>query len=253
MPATLAVAATFSRAEATANGAVIGRDARALGVDVILQPYINLYRDPTFERAYNTLGEDPVLTGTLAAQFVVAAQAQGVMAQAKHFVAYDGADDTIVDGQTLREVYLAPFKAVVDAGVASLMCSYNRINGVYSCGREETLKHILRDEYEFRGFVTSDWGATHGAEFITRGLDMEQPGTGPGAFFALAKEPEEKGMTSEEVEDLEEIMYFGVPEEQHRHRHHPIHCQRGQHQLRCGALHRLADYTSRSAGSQLSS
>ena len=135
MPATLAMAATFSRAEAAANGAVIGRDARALGVDVILQPYINLYRDPTFERAYNTLGEDPVLTGTLAAQFVVAAQAQGVMAQAKHFVAYDGADDTIVDGQTLREVYLAPFKAVVDAGVASLMCSYNRINGVYSCGR----------------------------------------------------------------------------------------------------------------------
>ena len=91
MPSTLTMAATFSREEAAANGAVIGRDARALGIDVILQPYINLYRDPTFERAYNTLGEDPVLTGTLAAQFVVAAQAEGVMAQAKHFVAYEGA------------------------------------------------------------------------------------------------------------------------------------------------------------------
>ena len=79
---------------------------------------------------------------------------------------------------------------------------------------EETLKHILRGEYGFRGFVTSDWGATHGAEFITRGLDMEQPGTGPWAFFALAKEPEEKGMSTEEVDDLEEIMFFGVPEEQ---------------------------------------
>jgi beta-glucosidase len=214
MPATLAVAATFSRAEAAANGAVIGRDARALGVDVILQPYINLYRDPTFERAYNTLGEDPVLTGTLAAEFVVAAQREGVMAQAKHFVAYDGADDAIVDGQALREVYLVPFKAVVDAGVASVMCSYNRINGIHSCGNEETLKRILRGEYGFRGFVTSDWGATHGAEYIARGLDMEQPGTGPGAFFALEEEPEEKGMTSEEVDDLEEIMFFGVPEEQ---------------------------------------
>src|SRR5262245_10721994 len=214
MPATLAMAATFSRAEAAANGAVIGRDARALGVDVILQPYINLYRDPTFERAYNTLGEDPVLTGTLAAQFVEAAQREGVMAQAKHFVAYDGADDAIVDGQTLREVYLAPFKAVVDAGVASVMCSYNRINGIYSCGNEATLKKVLRDEFGFRGFVTSDWGATHGAEFVARGLDMEQPGTGPGAFLALADEPEEKGMTSEEVDDLEEIMFFGVPEEQ---------------------------------------
>ena len=122
MPSTLTVAATFSREEAAANGAVIGRDARALGVDVILEPYINMYRDSRFERAYNTLGEDPVLTGTLAAHFVTAAQAQGVMAQAKHMVVYEGSDDAIVDGQALREIYLAPFKAVVDAGVASIMC-----------------------------------------------------------------------------------------------------------------------------------
>ena len=80
MPSTLSMAATFSRAEAAANGGVIGRDARALGVDVILEPYINMYRDSTFERAYNTLGEDPVLAGTLAAHFVAAAQDQGVMA-----------------------------------------------------------------------------------------------------------------------------------------------------------------------------
>jgi beta-glucosidase len=214
MPSTLTVAATFSREEAAANGAVIGRDARALGIDVILEPYINMYRDPTFERAYNTLGEDPVLTGTLAAHFVVAAQAEGVMAQAKHFVAYEGAQDAVVDGQALREVYLAPFKAVVDAGVASVMCSYNRIGGSYSCGNEETLERILRSEYGFRGFVTSDWGATHGAEFIARGLDMEQPGTGPKAFFALEQEPDEQGMTQEEVKELVEIMTAGAPEEQ---------------------------------------
>lgn len=214
MPSTLTMAATFSREEAAANGAVIGRDARALGVDVILEPYINLYRDPTFERAYNTLGEDPVLTGTLAAHFVAAAQAAGVMAQAKHFVAYEGAEDAVVDGQALREVYLAPFKAVVDAGVASVMCAYNRINGIYSCGSDETLKHILRDEYGFRGFVTSDWGATHGAEFIARGMDMEQPGTGPWAFFALDEEPDEQGMTEEEVDELAAIMTAGAPEEQ---------------------------------------
>ncbi|HKQ12621.1 MAG TPA: glycoside hydrolase family 3 C-terminal domain-containing protein [Steroidobacteraceae bacterium] len=214
MPSTLTMAATFSREEAAANGAVIGRDARALGIDVILEPYINLYRDPTFERAYNTLGEDPVLTGTLAAHFVVAAQAEGVMAQAKHFVAYEGAQDAIVDGQALREVYLAPFKAVVDAGVASVMCSYNRIGGIYSCGNEETLERALRSEYGFRGFVTSDWGATHGAEFIARGLDMEQPGTGPKAFFALEPEPDEQGMTQAEVKELVEIMTAGAPEEQ---------------------------------------
>jgi len=214
MPSTLAMAATFSRAEAAANGALIGRDARALGIDVILQPFINMYRDPTWERAYNTLGEDPVLTGTLAAQFVVAAQAAGVMAQAKHFVAYDGAEDAVIDGQTLREVYLAPFKAVVDAGVASIMCAYSKINGTYSCGHDEALNQILRGEDGFRGFVTSDWGATHGAEFIRRGMDMEQPGTGPSAFFALGKEPDEPPMTNEEITDLVNTMSAGAPEEQ---------------------------------------
>ena len=114
------------------------------------------------------------------------------MAQAKHFVAYEGADDAIVDEQTLREVYLAPFKAVVDAGVASLMCSYNRINGTIPAATSATLKHILRGEYGFRGFVTSDWGATHGAEFITRGLDMEQPGTGPGRSLRLRRNPKSR-------------------------------------------------------------
>jgi beta-glucosidase len=214
MPSTLAMAATFSRAEAAANGALIGRDARALGIDVILQPFINMYRDPTWDRAYNTLGEDPVLTGTLAAQFVVAAQAAGVMAQAKHFVAYDGGDDAVVDGQTLREVYMEPFRAVVDAGVASIMCAYSKINGTYSCGHEEAINQILRGEDGFQGFVTSDWGAAHGAEFIRRGMDMEQPGTGPSAFFVLGKEPDEPAMTKEEVTDLVNTMSAGVPEEQ---------------------------------------
>ncbi len=214
MPSTLSMAATFSRAEAAANGAVIGRDARALGVDVILEPYINMYRDSTFERAYNTLGEDPVLTGTLAAHFVTAAQAEGVMAMAKHMAVYEGAGDAIVDGQAMREIYLAPFKAVVDAGVASIMCSYNRINGIYSCGHEEMLERTLRDEYGFKGFVTSDWGATHGAEFIKWGMDMEQPGVGPWAHLSLGNEPEEPKMTTAEVDDLVEIMTVGAPEEQ---------------------------------------
>ena len=156
-----------------------------------------MYRDSTFERAYNTLGEDPVLTGTLAAHFVTAAQAEGVMAQAKHMVVYEGADDAIIDAQALREVYLSPFKAVVDAGVASIMCAYNRINGIYSCDNEQVLERTLRDEYGFKGFVTSDWGATHGAEFIKRGLDMEQPGVGPWAHFSLGKEPEEPKMSDE--------------------------------------------------------
>ncbi len=214
MESTLALASTFSITDAEANGALIGRDARALGIDVILQPYINIYRDPGFERAYNTLGEDPVLTGTLAAHFVRGAQASGVMAQAKHFVAYDGGENALVDDQALREIYAAPFRDVSDAGVASIMCSYNQINGVYSCGNGETLNGILRGEIGFKGFVTSDWGAAHGAEFITQGMDMEQPGTGPGAYFALGKEPDEPPATQEAEDDLQAALTTGTPEEQ---------------------------------------
>jgi beta-glucosidase len=214
MPSTLSMAATFSPGDAEATGALIGRDARSLGIDVILQPYINLYRDPTFERAYNTLGEDPVLTGTLAARFVRGAQAQNVMAQAKHFVAYEGGDDAEVDGQALREIYLSPFADVSRAGVASMMCAYNRINGVYACDHESLLNGILRGEDGFAGFITSDWGAAHGAEFIVHGMDMEQPGTGPSAYFALGPEPDEPAMTVEETTELEQTMAAGVPEEQ---------------------------------------
>ena len=214
MPSTLSMAASFSAGDAEATGALIGRDARSLGIDVILQPYINLYRDPTFERAYNTLGEDPVLTGTLAARFVRGAQAQNVMAQAKHFAAYEGGDDTQVDGQTLREIYLAPFADVSRAGVASIMCAYNRINGIYACDDDSLLNGILRGEDGFAGFITSDWGAAHGAEFIVHGMDMEQPGTGPSAYFALGPEPDEPAMTAEETAELQDTMAKGVPEEQ---------------------------------------
>jgi beta-glucosidase len=214
MPSTLSMAATFSPADAETTGAVIGRDARALGVDVILQPFINIYRDPTFERAYNTYGEDPVLTGTLGARFVRGAQAQNVMAQAKHFIGYDGAGDVQVDGQALREIYVAPFRDVAQAGVASIMCSYNKVNGLHACGNAATQNGMLRKESGFRGFITSDWGATHGAEFIVQGMDMEQPGIGPGAYFALGKEAGATDMAADDKADLLDALTAGVPEEQ---------------------------------------
>ncbi|HEX2791151.1 MAG TPA: glycoside hydrolase family 3 C-terminal domain-containing protein [Steroidobacteraceae bacterium] len=176
LPATMALAATFSREDAQANGVVIGRDARALGIDLVLEPYINIYRDPGFSRSYNTYGEDPALTGQIGAALVSGIQSQGVMAQAKHYIAFDGANDVQLDGQTLHEIYAAPFADVVHAGVASIMCSYNQVNGQFVCGNAALLNGVLRGELGFRGFVTSDWGATHAAGFINAGLDMEMPG-----------------------------------------------------------------------------
>ncbi len=182
--ATMAVAATFSREDARGNGAVIGREARSHGVSVALQPFINIDRDYGYGRGYNTFGEDPFLTGEIGAAEIEGIQSQGVMSQAKHFIAYDtDATNVFVDDQTLHEVYLAPFAAVVKAGVSSVMCSYNRINGPYSCGNPDNLKTMLKGEIHFQGFVTSDWGATHASDFINSGLDMEMSGPLPVPFM----------------------------------------------------------------------
>jgi beta-glucosidase len=185
--ATMGVAATFSTRTAEQNGVVIGREDRALGIDVSLQPFVNIDRDLEFGRGYNTFGEDPFLTSEMGVAEVKGIQSQHVMAQIKHYVAYDSNSGNIfVDDQTLHEVYVAPFDAAIkQADVSSIMCSYNRVNGTFACGNDATLTKILRDEIGFKGFVTSDWGAVHGVKFINAGLDMEMPGEpkpGAGGF-----------------------------------------------------------------------
>ena len=167
--ATMGVAATFSRKIAEANGLVIGREDRALGIDVSLQPFVNIDRDMEFGRGYNTFGEDPFLTGEIAAAEIKGIQSQHVMAQVKHFVGYDSdGNSTWIDDQTLHEVYVAPFDAAIQAGVALDHVLLQPLNGTYACGNEATLTKILRNEIGFKGFVTSDWGATHAVKFIRR-------------------------------------------------------------------------------------
>src|SRR3954468_18600372 len=176
--ATMGVAATFSVKDAEDNGIVIGREARALGIDVSLQPFVNIDRDLEFGRGYNTFGEDPYLSGVMGAAEIKGIQSQHVMAQVKHYVGYDSDNEnTFIDDQTLHEVYVAPFDAAIRrADVASIMCSYNRLNGTFACGSKDALTTILRDQLGFKGFVTSDWGAVHSVDFIKAGLDMEMPG-----------------------------------------------------------------------------
>jgi beta-glucosidase len=177
--ATMGLAATFSTLDAEQNGIVIAREAKAAGIDVVLEPFINIDRDITFARGYNTEGEDPVLTGLIAAGLIRGTQGQGVMSQAKHYVAYDtDGSNVFVDQQALHEIYVNPFLDAINAGVSSIMCSYNKINGAQACGNPDTLEKILRDQAGFKGFVTSDWGAVHASDFINKGLDMEMPGPG---------------------------------------------------------------------------
>jgi beta-glucosidase len=216
-PSTMALAATFSRTDARSIGKLIGREARSHGVDIALQPFINLDRDITWERGYNTFGEDPFLTGQIGAEEIRGIQSEGVMAQAKHFIAYEtNSTDVIVDDQTLHEVYMAPFAAASAAGVASIMCSYNKINGQYACGNGALLQGVLRRQIGFQGFVTSDWGATHDASFLSAGLDMEMPGplkfptTGPSYFEADF--PKQAYPLKHDAADKDELM-TGLPEE----------------------------------------
>ena len=180
---TMGVAATFSREDARLNGSVIGREARSHGITVALQPFINIDRDLNYGRGYNTFGEDPFLTGEMGAAEIMGIQGEGVMSQAKHYIGYDtDGSNVFIDDQTLHEIYLAPFAAASKAGVSSIMCSYNKINGPYSCGNPETLGKLLKTETGFQGFVTSDWGATHATDFINAGLDMEMSGPLPVPF-----------------------------------------------------------------------
>lgn len=183
MTSTMGVAATFSQSDAKENGATIGRDARALGQDVVLEPFVNMDRDTSWGRGFNTFGEDPLLTGQMGAAEITGIQAQGVMAQVKHYIAYDGGNNVTVDSQTLHEIYLQPFADAVRAGVSSVMCSYNAVNGYQACGNSTTLTQILRNELGFKGFVTSDWGATHATTYLNAGLDMEMPGGGLGGLI----------------------------------------------------------------------
>jgi len=212
---TLGLAATFSREDALSNGTVIGREARAHGASVALQPFVNIDRNFAFNRGYNTFGEDPFLTGELGAAEITGIQQQGVMSQVKHFIGYDtNATNVWIDPQTLHEVYLAPFATAVKAGVSSVMCSYNKINGRYACGNADTLIGLLKQENGFEGFVTSDWGAVHATDFIRGGLDMEMPGTlsvsfGDPSYFVVNRR-----QTPAPKPDAQPLNAAGLPEEQ---------------------------------------
>src|SRR3954452_1899783 len=183
MPAPVGLTATFDRNASQLFGKSVGAAARASNQDVWLAPMVNGVNYVTGGRNFETLGEDPYLASELVATEIKGVQGEGVIAQIKHYITNDfenGRNSTSVkiDPQTLHEIDLPAFDAGVKAGVGSAMCSYNRINDVYGCGSDYTLNQILKGELGFKGFVTSDWGATHRTTDIIHGLDMEQSGSG---------------------------------------------------------------------------
>ena len=169
LPAPIADAAAFDPTLARQYGDVIGSEDAAKGIDLALSPTINLDRSPLWGRSYETLGEDPFLTATLAVQLVQGIQGNRVVSVLKHFAVYNQEfnratplDDAVVSDRALHEMYLPGFSAAVQVGhVGSIMCSYNLINGVPACQSSELLDAILRGDWHFDGFVRSDCGSVY--------------------------------------------------------------------------------------------
>ncbi|GIT78616.1 glycosyl hydrolase [Leifsonia sp. LS1] len=166
-------------------GRALGEEAKAEGVSVLLGPGINIKRSPLCGRNFEYLSEDPIISGRLGAALVRGLQSQGVGASLKHFAANNQETDRMrvsadVDERPLREIYLRGFQRVVqDAQPWTVMCSYNRINGVYASEDPWLLTTVLRDEWGFDGLVVSDWGAVNDrVSALIAGLDLEMPSTG---------------------------------------------------------------------------
>lgn len=166
-------------------GAALGTECRALGVHVLLGPGVNIKRDPRCGRNFEYYSEDPLISGVLGAAWVRGVQSRGVGTSLKHFAANNAEDDRMrassqVDERTLREIYLRAFERIVtQEQPTTVMCSYNRINGVYASENAWLLTTVLRDEWGFTGAVVSDWGAVRDrVAAVAAGLDLEMPATG---------------------------------------------------------------------------
>ncbi|WP_315941287.1 glycoside hydrolase family 3 C-terminal domain-containing protein [Deinococcus sp. Marseille-Q6407] len=195
-PTAAALAASWNPALIREVGQMLGREARAAGVDVLLGPGANLKRSPLCGRNFEYFSEAPLLSGDLAVAWISGIQSQGVGASLKHFVANNQeyrrmSIDAVVDERALRELYLASFeKAVQDARPWTVMAAYNGVNGRFCCESPRLLQGILRQEWGYDGLVVSDWGAVSDrAAAFRSGLDLDMPGvaalTAPALEVAL--------------------------------------------------------------------
>lgn len=181
-PTASAMACSFDRDLLHKVGDALGEECVAEDLAVLLGPGINMKRSPICGRNFEYYSEDPVVAGELGAAFVNGVQEHGVGTSLKHFAANNQewrrmSISAEIDERTLREIYLAAFETVVKkAQPWTIMCSYNRINGVYSCENDWLLNKLLRDEWGFEGLVMTDWGAMdERVPSLKAGLDLEMP------------------------------------------------------------------------------
>lgn len=182
-PTAVTAGATWNTALYAAEGEAIGKEGAAAGVSVVLGPGCNIKRNPLCGRNFEYISEDPYFAGHMAAAFIQGQQRAGVASSVKHFAVNNQEykrqnGDCRLDERTFREIYLTPFEIAVKEGKpGTVMCSYNKINGVHASDNRQLLTDILRTQWGFDGLVVTDWGALNDriAGFHA-GCDLNMPG-----------------------------------------------------------------------------
>jgi beta-glucosidase len=200
LPSAVAMAASWDPALSYETGTLIGSEVRAQGFNMSHGPGINLTREPRDGRIFEYLGEDPLLAGTLGAEELKAMKALNLITGVKHYILNDQEAgrffvNSVIDKRSMRESDLLAFEIVLrKSNPGSVMCAYNKINGIYACEDDYSLNEVLKKELGFKGFVISDWGGTHStAKAVLAGLDIEMPG------YSFLGEPLKKAVESGEV------------------------------------------------------
>src|SRR5450755_1263293 len=183
LPADVAGAASWDLDAGYEYGALIGRELRAQGYNMTLGGGVNLTREPRNGRTFEYLGEDPILAGKMVGSVMKGLQAQHVLGDIKHYALNDqesgrNAVNITIDKRAARESDLLAFEiGLQETDIAAVMCSYNRVWDVYACENKYLLTDLLKKDWNFKGFVLSDWGGTHSTEKASAaGLDHEEPG-----------------------------------------------------------------------------
>lgn len=161
-PCSTALGATFDHGLLRAVGRLLGQEAKAKGVHILLGPTVNIQRAPIGGRGFESFSEDPFLSGSICAEYCNGVHEENIITTPKHFVCNDQehermAVDSIVTDRALREIYLMPFMlAIKNARPAALMTAYNKVNGIHA-SENPVLYRILREEWKWEGLVMSDW------------------------------------------------------------------------------------------------
>src|SRR5471030_2337832 len=180
LPSGLATAATWDRKLAYSGGAMIGAEARASGFNVMLAGGVNLLRDPRNGRNFEYGGEDPLLAGTIVGAQVRGIESNHIVSTVKHYALNDQETgrnilNAEIDDAAARESDLLAFQIAIEQGQpGAVMCSYNRVHGIYACENRWLLSQVLKGDWHYPGYVMSDWGGVHSTiEAANAGLDQE--------------------------------------------------------------------------------